>query len=166
MVKLRLFHQGMPEVCLEYEEEEAMLLKEFAQKRSLSVKRSLQDDTDNIVGRLGEIYEYNSSELALMLCGGSTGTRRWARVRSRCLAAGMSLRQNGDDEGALSFDPTNKKHATLAIKVTGARPKRRLSAEHKAKLLAANRHTQFFGPPMVLTGGSRSKNTPPIEAVG
>jgi hypothetical protein len=28
----------------------------------------------------------------------------------------MTLRQNGDDEGALSFDPADKKEAALAIK--------------------------------------------------
>jgi hypothetical protein len=48
----------------------------------------------------------------------------------------MTLRQNGDDEGALSFDPNNRQQARLAIKVTGARPKRQLSPEHRAKLLA------------------------------
>ena len=166
MVKLRLFHQGMPEVCLEYEKEVAMLLKEFAHKRSLSVKRSRQDDTDNIVGRLGEIYEYSDYELALMLCGGPIGTGRWARMRSRCLAAGMTLRQNGDDEGALSFDPENKKQASLAIKLAGARPRRRLSAEHKAALLAANRRTQFSGQHTVLNGTSRGKSRPAEAAVG
>jgi hypothetical protein len=78
----------------------------------------------------------------------------------------MTLRQNGDDEGAVSFDPTNKKHAALAIKVAGARPKRRLSPEHKAKLLAANRHTQFSAGHPVLSGASMGKIGHPIEAVG
>jgi hypothetical protein len=143
-----------------------MELREFAQKRSLPVRRSRQDDTYNIVGKLAEIYQYSDNELALILCGGSTGTGRWARVRSKCLTAGMTLRQNGDDEGALSFDPENKKQASLAVKTTGARPRRRLSAEHKAKLLAANRHTQFAGQHPVLMGPSRSKTDPPNEAVG
>lgn len=143
-----------------------MLLKEFAQKRSLSVRRSRQDDTDNIVGRLGEIYECSDTELALMLCGGPAGIGRWSRVRSRCLTAGMTLRQNGDDEGALSFDPANREHAALAVKVTGARPKRKLSAEHKAKLLAANRHTRFFGQRTVLIGPSRDQSSPRNPAAG
>ena len=47
-----------------------MLLNGLAQKHSLPVRRSRQDDADNIVGRLGEIYEYGDSELAPMLCGG------------------------------------------------------------------------------------------------
>jgi len=122
-----------------------MRLKEFAERYSLRVKRSPDDGTDNIIGRFAEIYEYGDSELALMLCGGPTGTGRWARVLSKSLAAGMIMRQDGDDEGALSFDPADRKQAALAINVTGARPKRQLSPEHKAKLLAASQHTRFSG---------------------
>jgi hypothetical protein len=146
----------------EQEKEVVMLLQEFAEKHLLRVRRSRDDDTDNVVGKFGEIYEYSNSELGLMLCGGPTGTGRWARVRSECLAAGMTLRQNGP----LSFDPANTKQAALAIKVAGARPKRRLSSEHKAKLLAANQHTRFSGQPTVLNGGSEGKTAHPNEAVG
>jgi hypothetical protein len=53
-----------------------MDLKEFAQKHSLQIRRSRQDDTGNIGGRSGEIYQYDDSELALILCGGPT----WAVV--------------------------------------------------------------------------------------
>jgi hypothetical protein len=45
----------------------------------------------------------------------------------------MTLLQNGDDEGALSFDPPNRKQAALAIKVTGAGPKRQLSAAQQGQ---------------------------------
>jgi len=48
----------------------------------------------------------------------------------------MKLRQNGDDEGAFSFDPNNREQARLAIKVTGERPKRRISPERRGKLVA------------------------------
>jgi hypothetical protein len=156
----------MPEVCPDQVKGTGMELREFAQKRSLQVKRSRQDDTDNIVGSFGEIYEYDDGELALMLCGGPTGTGRWVRVRSKCIAAGMTVRQNGDDEGALSFDPTNKVHAALAIKVTGARPRRQLSPEHRAKLLAANQRTQFSPEHTVLIGAPKGKIATRIEAVG
>jgi hypothetical protein len=39
-----------------------MELTEFAQKCSLQVRRSRQDDTENIVGRFGEIYQYDAAE--------------------------------------------------------------------------------------------------------
>src|ERR1700739_4285977 len=101
-----------------------MTLKEFAEKHSLRLRRSPDDGTDNIVGRVGEIYEYSDCALALMMCDGPVGTGRWPRVRKKCVAGGMTLRQNGDDEGTLSFDPGNPKQSALAIKVTSARRKR------------------------------------------
>ena len=45
-----------------------MLLNHLAERHSLRVRRSRHDDSENIDGRLGEIYEYGDSELALMLC--------------------------------------------------------------------------------------------------
>jgi hypothetical protein len=100
-----------------------------------------------------------------MLCAGPTRMGHWSRVRRKCLAAGMTLRQNGDDEGAFSFDPSNRTQAALAIKLAGARPKRRLSPEHRAKLLAANRHTQFLAGHMVLIGGSKAEIASRNDAV-
>jgi hypothetical protein len=53
-----------------------------------------------------------------------------------CRSPGMTVRQNGDSEGALSFDGSNPAHAKLAIKIAGVRPKRQLSAERLATLKA------------------------------
>jgi hypothetical protein len=48
MVKLRLFHQGMAVVSLEYRTGDVMELKEFAELHLLRVKRSREDDTDHL----------------------------------------------------------------------------------------------------------------------
>ena len=84
------------------------------------------------------LYEYDEGELGLLVLSEvqNPRPRRWAAIRKKCLAAGMILRQNGDDEGALSFDPNNRQQSRLAIKIAGYRPKRQLSPEHRAKLLA------------------------------
>jgi hypothetical protein len=42
-----------------------MELKNFVEKHSLRVKRSREDDTDNIIGKYGEIYEYGDGALCL-----------------------------------------------------------------------------------------------------
>ena len=63
----------------------------------------------------------------------------------------MTLRQNGDSEGSLSFDPSNREQAKLAIKIAGARPKRVLSPEHKAKLLTSSPLLLNFASPPILT---------------
>ncbi len=142
-----------------------MDLKDFARQHSLKIKRSRDDGTDNVLGKHGEIYDYSESELALIVCGGAAGTGRWARVRKKCIAAGMTLRQNGDDEGALSFSPANGQQSILAIKVIGARRRRRLSPEHTAKLMSANERTRFCGSGTVLNGSSIDESAVPIAQV-
>ncbi len=38
----------------------------------------------------------------------------------------MVVRQRGDAEGALSFDPENKAQVKIALKLAGVRPKRKV----------------------------------------
>lgn len=110
----------------------------FAKQNRLRTCRET-DRTTVIHGKAGcQLYEYSDSELGLMILsdGKDTRTRRWTGIRKKCLAAGMTLRQNAEDEGAFSFDPNNRQQSRLAIKVTGARPKRQISPERRAKLVA------------------------------
>jgi hypothetical protein len=108
----------------------------FAKRSRLRTYRDT-DGTTIIRGHADcHLYEYGDGELALMILSDGEHVRRWAGIRKKCLAAGMTLRQNGDDEGALSFDPNNRQQARLAIKIAGARPKRQLSPEHRARLRA------------------------------
>jgi hypothetical protein len=114
------------------------LIHMFAEQNRVRTSHEA-DGTTVICGQSGcHLYEYSDSELGLMILseGDETHPRRWSGIRKKCIAAGMTLRQNAEDEGALSFDPNNKEQSRLAIKVTGVRPKRRLSPEHRAKLLA------------------------------
>lgn len=97
------------------------------------------DGTTIIQGRAGcHLYEYGDGELGLAVNSDrqKPRPRRWAEMRKKCIAAGMTLRQKGDDEGALSFNPNNREQARLAIKLAGVRPKRQLSPEHRAKLVS------------------------------
>jgi hypothetical protein len=114
------------------------MIHTFAQKNRLPTSR--QTDGTAVIRGQGscQLYEYSDSELGLMVLPNAQDAhpRRWAGIRKKCLEAGMTLRQNGEDEAALSFDPNNRQQARLAIKVTGARPKCQLSPEHRAKLLA------------------------------
>jgi hypothetical protein len=115
------------------------MIHAFVQQNRLLVSRDAHDKTAIIRGRAGcHLYEYSDSELGLMVLSDAKDAhpRRWAGIRKKCLEVGMTLRQNGDDEGAFSFNPNNRQQARLAIKVTGASPKRQLSPEHRAKLLA------------------------------
>jgi len=114
------------------------LFHEFVQQNRLRASRET-DGTTVIWGQAGcHLYLYSDSELGLMILSEAedTRTRRWSGIRKKCLAAGMILRQNGEDEGAMSFNPNNRQQSRLAIEASGARPKRRLSPKHRAKLLA------------------------------
>ena len=114
------------------------IITAFAKRNRLRACRDA-DGTTIIRGQAGcHLYEYDEGELGLLVLseGQNSRPRRWAAIRKKCLAAGMTLRQNGDDEGALSFDSNNRQQSRLAIKIAGCRPKRQLSPEHRAKVLA------------------------------
>ena len=139
------------------------MIHTFAQQNRIRTFRDT-DGTTIIRGRDGcHLYEYSDSELGLLVSSEANDPRprRWTGIRKRCLAAGMTLRQNGDDEGALSFDPNNRKQARLAIKVSSARPKRQLSPEHRAKLVAVGFQNRQCP---TLEGVSSDKK--PLETVG
>jgi hypothetical protein len=55
----------------------------------------------------------------------------------------MTIRQNGDSEGCLSFDPKNNEQAKLAIKIAKVRPKRQRTPDQVAKFVAATQNARF-----------------------
>jgi hypothetical protein len=55
----------------------------------------------------------------------------------------MNVRQNGDSEGCLSFDPKSNEQAKLAIKIAKVRPKRQRTPEQVAKFVAATQNARF-----------------------
>jgi len=142
------------------------MIHTFAEQNRLHISLDVDDKTAVIRGRDGcHLYEYSDSEIGLMVLSDAEEARprRWAGIRKKCLAARMTLRQNGDEEGALSFDPKNREQARLAIKVAGARPKRRLSPEHRAKLIAVGFQKR---PCPSLKGVSSDKKPLETEKVG
>ncbi|HLZ40611.1 MAG TPA: hypothetical protein VKQ11_06610 [Candidatus Sulfotelmatobacter sp.] len=109
-------------------------LRNFAENYKLYLRRDECGDPV-INGSRGNLYE-DGQTLCLMIISDEPQVRYWNIVREKCLRAGMTLRQNGDGEGSFSFDPENKEQARLAIRLTGVRPKKQISEDHKAKLLA------------------------------
>jgi hypothetical protein len=84
------------------------------------------DGTKIIPGRDGQIYEYDADVLAVMYRpkGDAWKPKTWGNARRACLALGFTLLQDGDSEGCLSFDPTNKAQAKLALKVAHIKTRR------------------------------------------
>jgi hypothetical protein len=131
-----------------------MTITEFANKYKLHLKTDKQDDTLIIPGRMGHIYEYSPSELGVMILPpGDHRPRLYTAIKKKCLSSGMILRQDCDAEGALSFDPENKRQARTAIKAAQVRPKKKISKAHKAKLLCGLQTSKNFASGAILEGG-------------
>ena len=107
------------------------MIEAFANENRLKTK---MDECGELIilGRQGQLYEYNNAELGVMFMPGSWTPKTWGNFKRAGLAIGMILRQNGDSEGCLSFDPKDREQVELAIKAAGVRPKRRVSPEQRA----------------------------------
>jgi hypothetical protein len=113
--------------------EKVELIQTFAQDRRLKISKT-DEGEKVIVGRLGEshIYQYSVTELGVAFVPGKRTPKTWGNHKRAAIALGMTLRQNGDSEGTLSFDPANGPQSTLALRIAKARAKRILSPERAA----------------------------------
>jgi hypothetical protein len=85
-----------------------------------------------IPGSRGQIYAYDDAFLAVLLLFSSK--RAWTHGREKLLATGFTLLQECDTEGTATFDPQNREQVALAIKIAGAKKRRRVSTETVARL--------------------------------
>ena len=125
-----------------------MTIQEFAAKYRLKTRHITVfkgEQVYDIPGKHGEIYEGDEEFLGVLFAPpsktdkcGRWCPRKWGKVKRAGLAVGMILRQNGDSEGCLLFEPTNQVQSKLAIKISGVRRKRAVSPESAARL-ALNR---------------------------
>jgi hypothetical protein len=116
-----------------------MTIQEFARRNRLKTKSDKADDTNVIVGKTGLIYEYSldGSLLAVMFITPATKPPRtymWRKTSMACVRAGMTMRQKGDAEGVLSFDPENADQIRLALKLAGVKRKRKITPKQLARL--------------------------------
>ena len=102
-----------------------MKLEDFAAKYRLKVRRE-EDGEPIISGKFGRLYQHDAETLGLFFM--PDRPRRWSHARRKLEAAGLTIWQDGDDEGSALFDPANTVQARLALKVVRAKPRRTLSA--------------------------------------
>jgi hypothetical protein len=104
-------------------------LRTFAEQHRLRLRRD-EDGRLIIPGRHGQLYDWeDGARLAVMVIGEHVTSRHWGNRRRACLMAGMDLIQDGDAEGTLRFDPTDRAAARTAIRAVGAYRRRQLSPE-------------------------------------
>ena len=121
-------------------------VRDFAKTQRVKVKRD-GDGTFVIFGRHGQIYEYAPGHLGVIILNATA--RRWRSARRQCLAAGMTLHQDGETEGACLFNPDDEAQARLAIKLAGVKRRRVMSEAQRAALAKAREKS----PIAVRTGG-------------
>jgi hypothetical protein len=109
-----------------------MTLEQFARKHHAKISTRRDDGTREIAGRRGQIYEYSDGELGVMFISSRHSARTWCNRKREALAAGMTLRQDGDAEGALSFDPLSITQGKLALRIAKVRKPVMLSDADRA----------------------------------
>jgi hypothetical protein len=72
----------------------------------------------------------------LGICLMFTSARKWGYTRRALQALGCELRQHGDTEGCLTFDPANADQLKAVIRFAGLKRIRKASAAQLANLVA------------------------------
>jgi|HubBroStandDraft_1064217.scaffolds.fasta_scaffold04293_3 hypothetical protein len=112
-----------------------MTIHEFAIKYRLKVRVDKDDGTDIIPGTHDQSHIYeDDGELAVMFITPATKPARPRKHRDLGLAARMKLRQYGDAEGCLTFDPGNAEQVKVAFRLAGVKRKRQMSQKQMATL--------------------------------
>jgi len=100
------------------------ILRKFAHKHRL--KTSLDNCGELVViGQQGQIYEYSDTLLGVMFVSDEPHPRRWAHFQKLARNVGLHPVQEGDSEGAFTFDPDEPEHARLAIRIAKVKKRRR-----------------------------------------
>jgi|SRR5882724_1994319 len=90
-----------------------------------------------------QIYEHGKGQFGLLLMfgtangneiGGTGKSAKWVNAQKKLIAAGFTIRQNGDAEGTALFNPEDKAQARFALKLAGVKARRQLSPERRAAL--------------------------------
>jgi len=130
-----------------------MLIEIFARTNRVVLKP--EGDELMISGRHGYIFDYqDGKKLGIALLDNPQNRRSKARtllcLRRKAIAAGFVPRQTGDAESVFEFDPWNREQGETALALVGVHRRRRLSHDHRLKLLAASQATQYSATRTVL----------------
>ena len=120
-----------------------MHISEFSKKMRLRAKRG-EDGEAIVAGRRGEIYQYDRFLLALLLMPRKKFV--WVNARRKLEAVGCTILQDGDEEGAATFNPENPTQTSLVLRLAGIKRRRHQGGKGKpltserARYLAQIRH--------------------------
>jgi hypothetical protein len=118
-----------------------MTIEQFAERFKVKTKRDECGDTI-IPGKQHKFADgqssifggYDDGQLGVALLFGTK--KKWGNARRKLQAEAFTVRQDGDTEGILTFNPENAKQARLAIKAAGVRVKKNMGIPSPAQILA------------------------------
>lgn len=133
-----------------------MDIKEFAEKYKLALRRDEEGDYI-IPSKLGKshIYKYSDKLFAFVVLPKSGSPTMWNKIKKLC--KDLKILQSGDAEGTIAFDPKSTEQRKLAFTAISVKRRRKISDEHKAKLLtaaAAQRFTKDKNPRLKSNGSN------------
>lgn len=151
-----------------------MTIRDFATQNNLRLRRDSAGDlivpgrrTANDMPKQREYANHVYDGFAddrLGVCLLFTTKKKRTTTRRMLELAGCLLKQNGDTEGCLTFDPTNAEQVQAVIKVAGLKARRTASPERLA-LLASARLRRVAHPPIEDEGSAARKHSTPQHTV-
>ena len=111
-------------------------LAKYGEQYRVRVKR---DECGDLVvrGRFGHLYEHDANRLGIVLDAPADNLRSDRKLRarkSRAIAAGFVVHQEGDCEAILLFDPSDLDQAHLAVRLVQVKRIRKTSRPTDAQL--------------------------------
>lgn len=119
-----------------------MTVKEFAVRQRLRT-RSDEDSTDIVPGKVGYVYEYDDELLGVMVMPKGRQTQYWTYAKRALLQVGCLIVQNGDHEGAATFDPLASAQVKAALRAAGIHRIRVPAPPSVAQLESRQRFTRM-----------------------
>ena len=115
------------------------IIEQFAERFKVKTRRDECGDTI-IPGKQHKFADgqssifggYDNGQLGVALLFGTK--TKWTYARRKLEEAGFFVRQLGETEGVLTFDPANAPQARLAIKTAGVRTKKNMAPPSAAQL--------------------------------
>jgi len=115
-----------------------------------------EDGTKIIPGKLGHIYEYGDEGDAMLygviVIPKPPRKQYWGFTKKTLISEGFTVVQDGDGEGAATFDPTSEKQVKAAKRAAGVKS-RRIPSE------AALAHLAKIRPSLATEGGRGAGRT-------
>jgi hypothetical protein len=106
--------------------ERTMNSEQFAELYSLKTRKDA-DGSKIISGKFGHIYEYGGGGFGVMVMPNPPRKQYWGHTKAAFLSSYLHIVQDGDGEGAATFNPMDAEQVKQAIRAAGIKRIRTVS---------------------------------------